>query len=662
MESPLIGKVIDNYRILEMLGKGGMGLVYKAMDINTEKIVALKMMDPLLAHDEVFLKRFRQEAKALAKSENRHIVNIFALRETEAGLLLVMEYVQGPTLEQWITQNGAMPYRQALPIMKQLITAIGYAHRSGVIHRDLKSNNVMITSEGEVKVADFGLAKIARSGSTTRTLSTGGTLHYMSPEQVQELPNIDHRSDIYSLGMTCYEMLAGRTPFQKNQSDLAIGNAIVREKFPPPHHFQHDVPPSLSRIVMKAIEKEQARRFQSAEEMLSTIDEFEQKLLLPQPQSSAPPATIKKNILLAAVAALVIVSAGVFWLLLKPQISPVLPAKIFVSTVPEGAVVSLDGKTIGLTPVNDFSIPPGTYSLHFQKQDYVGFDTTIVCAENSAVPIFVVLHQLGRVSFRISPGEATVKVDGTIVDSRQLMDLRLEPGEHVIQATYEGFEPLEQHLQVREGPNSMQIYTLRKQQVPIPPPIRPPADSVVKAVPTGPPRLRREPTLRLTRKGDLLSEATVKAMLKKRGFFDANWNKIGNGIRHQYESAQTFGQVVIIDQTTGLMWQQGGSAERMTLRAALTYIETLNRNGFAGCRNWRLPTLEEAMSLMEPQTGAYDLHIASRFDPKQYWIWTTDAESGRKVWAVDFGIGCCSPVEATRASYIRAVRTGSVQE
>ncbi|MDP2364009.1 MAG: serine/threonine-protein kinase, partial [Ignavibacteria bacterium] len=183
----LIGKTIDNYRIIEVIGRGGMGVVFKALDTSLEKIVALKMIDPFLARDENFVRRFKTEAKALAKLENQNIVAVYALRETESGFFMVMEYVESKPLSQYLQENGPFNITDTISITKQLLNAIGHAHKVGVIHRDIKPSNILICDNGKIKVTDFGLAKVVeqKGPSSTVTQARAGTLYYMSPEQVK---------------------------------------------------------------------------------------------------------------------------------------------------------------------------------------------------------------------------------------------------------------------------------------------------------------------------------------------------------------------------------------------------------------------------------------------------------------------------------------------
>ena len=275
MTSSFIGKVVDNYRIIENLGIGGMGVVFKAIHIKLDKLFALKMIAPGLAMNENFIKRFQTEAKALAKFEDPNIVRIYDLRADNDQWFIVMEYVDGFNLLDLIRKDGAFPLQNALHILKQILTAIGHAHRAGIIHRDLKPNNVMITTTGNVKITDFGLAKDQTSMTTTLSVTGGGTLYYMSPEQVKGFQFTDKRSDIYSIGMTFYEMITGTVPFKNMDSDFDIRESIIRKETEKPTAFNPNIPPELEAIVMKSIAKKPDNRYQSTEEMLKAVLKFE---------------------------------------------------------------------------------------------------------------------------------------------------------------------------------------------------------------------------------------------------------------------------------------------------------------------------------------------------------------------------------------------------
>ena len=280
MNDDVIGKEVDGYRIQAVLGRGGMGTVYRAEDVNLSRTVALKRINPSQADRESFIHRFRSEAQALARIDSPHIVGVYALRETDIGLLIVMEYVAGGTLKEPLERQGPMALEQAVPILEQIMQAFHDAHGAGVIHRDIKPQNIMLTQDGMVKVTDFGIAKLRQpdSGETVTQGGQGGTLKYMSPEQISDISAVDARSDLYSIGMTAYEMLAGDLPFAETDTDFDIMRKVVEGEVPPPDELNPDVPSGLAQWVVGAIQKNQDDRYQSAEEMLEALYRADQQV------------------------------------------------------------------------------------------------------------------------------------------------------------------------------------------------------------------------------------------------------------------------------------------------------------------------------------------------------------------------------------------------
>ena len=370
---PMIGKVIDSYKILEVLGRGGMGVVYRATDTTLDRDVALKMMDVLIASDPNFLKRFQSEAKALAKLQNPNIVGIFALRQTEFGVCIIMEFVRGKTLADLLKQSVLLPVPRVVRIFKQLLTALDHAHKGGVIHRDIKPGNVMLAEGDVVKVTDFGLAKIQKTNVSTVTMGTAGTLYYMSPEQIRGLGQVDARGDIYSAGMALYECLTGRVPFKAEDSDFAVAQMIVEGRIPPPEKLNASIPKDLAKIVVKAIDKDPAKRYQTAAEMVTALERFEQTIKggeyrltdaptmigpavgpLVKPRSPAAPANVK---LYGGIAAAVVVLI-VTYFVARPYVFPE-EGKLTVELAPENGSVYIDEAPVK-TPVREFAVAAGS--------------------------------------------------------------------------------------------------------------------------------------------------------------------------------------------------------------------------------------------------------------------------------------------------------------
>ena len=259
----MVPSVISHYKILEKLGEGGMGVVYKAQDTKLDRMVALKFLPHQLTPDESDKARFLQEAKAAAALNHNNICTIYGVDESDGTMFIAMEFIEGGTLSEKI------PFAKvddALTAAMQIGEALQEAHAKGIVHRDIKADNVMLTSKGQVKVMDFGLAKLKGSLKLTKTSSTIGTLGYMAPEQIQG-GEVDNRSDIFSFGVLLFEMLTGKLPF-RGDHEAAMVYSIVNDE---PESLQKYIPeasPELSRIIEKALEKDPAERFQNVADMV----------------------------------------------------------------------------------------------------------------------------------------------------------------------------------------------------------------------------------------------------------------------------------------------------------------------------------------------------------------------------------------------------------
>src|SRR5277367_962492 len=218
----MIGTEVGSYKILEKLGQGGMGVVYKAVDTGLDRMVAMKVLNPDLSKNPELVERFRSEARAQANLNHTNLATLYAFMVHQGTAIMVMEFVEGETFAQMIRRRGPIPEPEAVPLFRQALLGIGYAHRAGIVHRDIKPSNMMVTTGGIVKVMDFGIAKNLAAGAQkkTRTGMTMGTAAYMSPEQILNR-DVDFRSDIYSLGVTLYQMLTAHLPFE-NASDFQL--------------------------------------------------------------------------------------------------------------------------------------------------------------------------------------------------------------------------------------------------------------------------------------------------------------------------------------------------------------------------------------------------------------------------------------------------------
>jgi eukaryotic-like serine/threonine-protein kinase len=263
------------YEIIEMLGEGGMGAVYKATDRELERTIALKVIRPELANNPEILQRFKQELILARQITDRNIIRIFDLGEADGIRFITMEYVEGENLYHMLRDRGKLPVDEVVDIMEQVFSGLRAAHREGVIHRDLKPGNIMRDPQGRVLIMDFGLARTMGSDGMTRTGAMLGTMEYMSPEQAQAL-DLDARSDIFTMGLICYELLSGKMPFQ---ADSAIASLLrrTRERAVPISEVTRDTPAVLSNIVSKCLERDPGLRYQSAQAVLDDLHAWQRK-------------------------------------------------------------------------------------------------------------------------------------------------------------------------------------------------------------------------------------------------------------------------------------------------------------------------------------------------------------------------------------------------
>ncbi len=275
-----MGKIIKPYEVISQLGQGGMGVVYKARSITLKnKVVAIKQLWPQFNNNPLFVKLFLDEGEKLFNLDHKNIVKVTDILEEGGEYFIVMEYVEGRTLNEIIKREvGPIQRARAINLFRQILEGVAYIHSQPkpIIHRDLKPLNILVTSEDIVKITDFGIAKELEDGEGSST-TMKGTPTYMSPEQIMDPRSVDIRTDIYSLGMTFYEMLCAKSPFSGNQSTTptAVYTQVINDKVPPPTEFYPDISDALVNFVMKSIHKDREQRFPNAIEMLHELDRLE---------------------------------------------------------------------------------------------------------------------------------------------------------------------------------------------------------------------------------------------------------------------------------------------------------------------------------------------------------------------------------------------------
>jgi eukaryotic-like serine/threonine-protein kinase len=262
--------IVDGrYRILRRIGSGGMADVYCAEDTQLGRQVALKLLYPRFAEDEQFVERFRREASSAAGLQHPNVVQVFDRGEWDGTYYIAMEFLPGRNLKQIVREHGALEPALAVDLVIQILKAARFAHRRGIVHRDIKPHNVIVDDEGRAKVTDFGIAR-AGASDMTETGSIMGTAQYLSPEQAQGLP-VDARSDLYSIGIVLYELLTGQPPFDA-ESPVTIALKQVSEEPVPPRRINPAVPPAVEAVVMRALRKDPAERFQDADAMIAALE------------------------------------------------------------------------------------------------------------------------------------------------------------------------------------------------------------------------------------------------------------------------------------------------------------------------------------------------------------------------------------------------------
>ncbi len=363
----MVGKTISHYRILEEVGKGGMGVVYKAEDTKLRRVVALKFLPQHLNLNDTEQARFLQEAQAAATMNHPNVCTVYDIIDESGQQCIVMEYIDGTTLKE---RMPAKSVQEALAYAVQIGDALKEAHAKGIVHRDIKSENIMVDRKNQIKVMDFGLAKLRGAMKLTRTSSTVGTLGYMAPEQLQG-GEVDTRSDIFSFGVVLYELLTGRMPFH-GEHEAAIMYSIVNEEPRALQSLRTEISPELERIVRRALEKDPEDRYQHVDDMVSELRRLQKQTTRvvrpdqPQPASreerakpARAPVRWKKPLWLGLAAAVLVAAA--LWYFLPGRSDQTITSMAVLPFVNTGGDPSneylSDGFTEGL--INSLSRLPG---------------------------------------------------------------------------------------------------------------------------------------------------------------------------------------------------------------------------------------------------------------------------------------------------------------
>ena len=270
-----IGKKIEGrYEITELIGVGGMANVYKAVDVTDGKTVAVKILREEYYSNEELLRRFKNESKAIAMLSHPNIIQVYDVCFSGTMRSIVMEYIDGITLKEYMEQQGKLTWKEAVHFTEQVLRALAHAHEKGIVHRDVKPQNVMLLADGNIKITDFGIARFARSETKTITDRAIGSVHYISPEQARG-EHTDQRADLYSVGVMLFEMLTGQLPFEAD-SPVSVALKQIELEAARPRSINPDIPEGLEEIVVRAMQKDPDDRYQTANEMLEDLHKFKQ--------------------------------------------------------------------------------------------------------------------------------------------------------------------------------------------------------------------------------------------------------------------------------------------------------------------------------------------------------------------------------------------------
>jgi len=404
-QEELIAKTLDNYRIVEYIASGGMADVYKGIDISTDEEVAIKILPPEYARDSEMVRRFEHEANASIKLNHPNIVKTYSTGTSQGVHYFAMEYISGKSLKDVLAESGALLPHRVLNIATQICHALNYAHSKGVIHRDIKPANIMLDEKDNVIITDFGIARLMDSTRLTSDGSSMGTPEYMSPEQIQG--DVDAKTDIYSLGIVMYEMLTGKVPFEAD-TPVAVAYKQVHEKPVPPRKIAPATPPELERIILKALEKDPAIRYQSVQTMYNQLPKEIRSSVVPKRETEeAEEKELKIRSAIGLIAVLVLVTlaflgaASYFFL---------FTGFIEIDSTPNGAIVKLDGKSIGQTPIYK-RVLIGNHKVSLHKLDFGTVEESIEVKSRENTKLELDLP----VSIRSSPSDAKVYINDKYV-------------------------------------------------------------------------------------------------------------------------------------------------------------------------------------------------------------------------------------------------------
>lgn len=381
------------YQIIEELGRGAMGIVYKAHDPQIDRLVALKVLRQDRLTSEDFIQRFLKEAKAIGRLSHPHIVTVYDVGEDHGTIYIAMEFLEGKPLNQ-VMGERKFGFKEIIEIGIQAAETLDHAHQKGIIHRDVKPSNILLQTSGQIKITDFGIAHIEDPSASVQTQAGEilGTPAYMSPEQVMSRP-VDGRSDLFSLGIILYELVTGRRPFV-GENLAALFNSITQEIPSQPIRIHPELPQDLSQIIMKCLNKKQEERFQSGKALAEAL---KTTLLKMEPMAAElGPSKKSKTLFLFIIGIIVLLGMGgtLSYLYLLPKKNNTVQKEVItkgslkVESAPEGAQVFIDGTFKGKTPIK-LDLSAGKHEVRLTLPNHLDWEAQVDLQEDEETPLSI---------------------------------------------------------------------------------------------------------------------------------------------------------------------------------------------------------------------------------------------------------------------------------
>lgn len=670
---------IPGCKILSELGEGGMATVYLGIQENLNRKVAVKVLDPKLLKNEITAKRFKKEAESAAKLSHSNIVQIIDVGKYRNHYYIIMEYLVESVKDRMKdSPGGKIEPQTALHIVQAIMGALEFAHSRKISHRDIKPDNIMFREDNTPVLVDFGVARIfdaSDAGGLTKSGQSMGTVYYMSPEQCSAQKDVDGRSDIYSLGAVLYEMLTGKRPYE-GDTMVTVALKHIKEKIPQLPKELWEYQP----LIMKMMAKNRKKRISNEAQFQEILDKIMTSTANYTRQfRKSLSTTISKALRLSPTKKKLIL--GVF--------SVVLVVLIFIITFSLGTKTPKQEVSFSYTSIYKLFVEDFPYhvGLNIVRELYKKGDTESLKGAQELI------NKLKKIKISSEIKEMEEEITNRIKSEEEFnkyfadaqdyfkkknfskarenislaKQIKTTPGlvtfeEELKKAEAEETKILQQKdneaYAVASSKNTIFAYQKYLREFPTGIHSREAASKLNKLKEAG--RIKQKVTLRFQYKDDL-DEEDVKSMIKKYGFFHASWNKNG-AFKSYYEKEVKNGGDVVIAYTTGLMWYNGKREAEMNLKEVEKWIEQLNSDKYGGYGDWRLPTLEEAASLLRKYKNRQSLHIAPIFSGSPAKIWTKDNTTKKflaneKYWIVCFDKGNVEVSPRSNKHHVRPVRS-----